>query len=127
MIQVAGVIPDLIHIGSDQRGQPVIFLQVHGKNRLGSLPEDFQSLDVLLAIDCDADDIGPGLFKNLDLPGGGVDIHGPGSSHALNGYRRIASNRQGTDMDFPGFTGLTGLTGLDFGIHNVGSFLEGLV
>ena len=66
----------------------------------------------IAAIDSDADDVGSGLFKNLYLPGRGIDIHSPSGGHTLYGYRRITPNSQGADTDFSGFARL------DWGIHS---------
>ena len=118
MVQMAGIIADLIDIGSHQRRQTVILLQIHRKY---GLTEDFQGLNILLAVDGNPNDIRPGLFQNLDLTGGGVDIHGAGGRHTLYGYGGVPSYGQGAYTNFPG------LTGFYLGIHCAGSFLEGLV
>ena len=112
MVEVAGVISNFIYMGGYQWSQSVVLLDVYRKYRLGSLPKSFQGLNILFAVYGNADDVGPGLLKNLDLPSRGIDIHSPGSGHALYGYRRIAPNSQGADTDFSGFARL------DWGIHS---------
>ena len=102
MIEVARVVPDLVHMRSHHCGQSVAFLQIDRKIGRSSLPDSFQSLSILGAIHRDAHHSCTGAAETFRLLSCGFHILGFGGTHALAGDRVAAANRDRADADRAG-------------------------
>ena len=88
VIEVPRVVAKLLDERSDLLRQSVIFLKIDDQVRVRPrLAHDSQRGNILRIVDSDADHIGAGLFQQLDLADGGVDVLRFGGSHRLNGDR----------------------------------------
>ena len=59
-------------------------------------------LEVLAAVDGDADDVGAGSFEELDLMDGGLYVPGTGCGHALDGDRMPRTDSDSADANGAG-------------------------
>ena len=82
-------------------GQRVVEVDVgdHGDRRV--VDDRLQRLDVLLARDGDADDVGPGLGDPADLVHRGAEIGRLGLGHRLDGHGCAAPDGDAADVDLP--------------------------
>ena len=99
MVQVPWVVPNLVDMRSDLRHEPIIFLQVDRKVRLGLLSDLGQGGRILIAIDRDTHDIGTGLVQVVDQTDRRRNIGRMGRSHALDRDRVPRSDRDRADAD----------------------------
>ena len=98
----------------DPLGQAVVLLQID--RQIGRrLPANFgQRLGVLLAIDGDPHDVGPGVVEHVHLADGRVDVLRVRGRHALHGDRAAAADGDRADADGAGW--------IAGDLHDLGSF-----
>jgi len=99
---MARVVAQFVDMRGDDFSEAVIFLQINREIGLGLLPNFGQSGGVLVAVDCDANDVGAGSVQGVDLLDSGVDVLRVRRGHALHGNRMATADRGGTDTDFTG-------------------------
>ena len=97
VIQMPRVVADLVDVRRDEFRQAVVLLQVD--RQIGRrLPANLgQRLGVLLAVDGNPHDVGPGRVQVVDLRDGGVDVWRVRRRHALHGDRMAGADGDRTD------------------------------
>jgi len=99
VMQMAGVIADLVNVRRHEFRQTVVLLQIHGQIG-GALPADLRERrGVLGAVSGDPDHIRSGRGQRLDLGHRGIDILSPRGRHALDRHGLTVSDHDGTDPD----------------------------
>ena len=84
---------------SDGFGKPVVLLQVDCQICHGLLADFDDCLGIGLAVNRDANNIGPGFVECVDLSHGGIDVSGPHGRHALHGDRVPGTNGDRANAD----------------------------
>ena len=102
VVQVAGVVAELVDVGRDAAGETVIFLQVDDQVGRGLAADFGQGVGVASAVDGDADHVGPGGDEVVHLGDRGVNVLRVRGRHALHGDGLAGANRGGTDADGAG-------------------------
>ena len=103
MVEVARVVPELLHERGDLLGETVVLLQVDHQVGLRPGGADLGKGDhVLRVVDGDADDVCSCLFQKLDLADGGIDVLGPGCGHRLHGNRVGSADADIANADLAG-------------------------
>ena len=93
MVEMAGVIADLIHIRRDLSGDLVVFLQIDGQgDAVGEGADLLQRLDFFLVVDGDAHDRRACAGELVHLCDRGVDVARLRRAHALDGHWRAAAH-----------------------------------
>ncbi len=101
VVEVAGVVAHLVHVGSHLGGEAVVLLQVDHEVG-GSLAADLrQRLHVLRVVHRDPDQGAAGVADGLRLLDGGVDVLGAGRAHALDGDVVGGAEGHGADLHGP--------------------------
>lgn len=101
VVEVSGIVADLVDVGGDLLDEAVVFLEVDGEVGGGLFADFGESGGVLGAIDGDANDICSGAFEVMDLAYRGCHILGVGSSHGLNGDGMILADVDASDANGP--------------------------
>ena len=83
MIEVAGVVADLVDVRGDRSRQPVVLLEIDDQVRARLAPDLGQRGDVLGAVDGHPDEVTTGLADRLRLLDGGLHVLGAGGAHAI--------------------------------------------
>ena len=105
VVEVTGVIAELLHERRDAFGQPVVFLQVDDQIRIRPRRTNFRERgDVLRRVDGDADDVGAGGFEQLHLPDRGGDVLRFRGRHRLHGDGVIGADGDVADADLAGLS-----------------------
>jgi hypothetical protein len=86
----------------NQRSQRKIFLKVNDQASLRLTAHFRKRLDVLLIVDCDADEIGTLFGQLMHLLDGRINILRVGGAHALHGDGRSPSDSKVSYLDFTG-------------------------
>ena len=102
VVQVTGVVANLVDVRRDRSGQPIVLLQVDDQRRAGLATDLLDRRDLELVVDGDADDSRTGGAELLALADGGIDIAGLGRAHALYDERCVAADADGADGDRTG-------------------------
>jgi hypothetical protein len=84
VVQVPGVVSDLVDVGSDLLRESIALLQIHRQVGLGSLPDLGDRLGLLVAVDGDAHDAGAGLPELLRLIRRRLHVDRLRGAHALH-------------------------------------------
>ena len=87
VVEVSGVVAELVDVGCHDLREPVILLQVHAEVGVGFGGDIDNREGIGGAVDGDPHHIGSGPFEVADLSGGGGDVAGRGGRHALHGDR----------------------------------------
>ena len=103
VIEVAGVVAELVDVRRESLGEPVVLLQVDDEVGFG-LPADFgDGVGFGGAIDGDADDVGAGVDERVCLGDGGVDVARLRGRHALDGDGIVGADGDRADADGAGW------------------------
>ena len=102
VVEMSGVVADLVHVGRDHFGQAVVLLQVNAQHRFALAPDPDQRLGILAVVRGDADDVGAGLLKQPELRQRGVHVGGGRGAHALHGDGVIVADGDASDPDRTG-------------------------
>ena len=122
VVEVPGVVPELLHERGDLLGEPVVLLQIDDEVRVRAGGADLgERRDVLRIVDGDADDVGTGLFEQLDLPDRGRDVDRARRGHRLDGDRMIGADLHVADAHFARNAGFHGVVNR----FEILSFLKG--
>ena len=101
VVEVAGIVTDLVHVGRHLLRESIALLQIHGKVRLGSPPDGLDGIGFFLTVDGNAHDTGAGPAELLRLQPGRVDVLGLRRAHALHHDGVAFSDCHATDGDAP--------------------------
>ena len=89
VVQVPGIVADLVDARCHRRGDAIVLLQIDRKrDALGLRADLLQRGDLLLVVDGDPDDAGAGCRKLMHLRNGSIDVARLGGAHALDDHRR---------------------------------------
>ena len=99
MVQMSGVVANLVDMRGDDFGEPIILLQVYGQISLHLTPNLHQGFGFFLIVDGDTHDIRAGVDQIINLPHRGVNVGRFGGRHALDGNRSVAANEAVSDGD----------------------------
>ena len=99
VIKMPWVVPNLVDMRSDLRHEPIIFLQVDRKVRLGLLSDLGQGDRILVAVDRYTHDVGTGSLQVVYQTDRRWNIGRMGRSHALDRDRVPRSDRDRADAD----------------------------
>ena len=99
MIEVSGVVTNLVHIRSDHFSEAIILLQIDRQVAFDLPPNLHQRFSFFLIINRDADNIRTSRYQIINLTNGRVDVRGLGRGHALNRNRSIATNEAISDSN----------------------------
>ena len=103
VVEVAGVVANLVDVRRDLRDQPVVLLQVDDNVRLGDArPDPRERIDVLRAVDRDADETGAGVVEHLRLVRRGFDVLRLRGAHRLDDDGVAATDGDGAGADGSG-------------------------
>jgi hypothetical protein len=97
VVEVAGVVSQLVDVGRDRGRETVALLEVHDEIGRRLAPNLGQGRDVSQVVDRNADDVAPGRPDRFDLADGCLDVAGGCGAHALNGDRVGRSQRDSAD------------------------------
>src|SRR3989337_2769500 len=99
MVEMAGVVTDLVDVWRDFAGDLVVFLQVDRQHYAPGLGADFlQRGSLFLIDDRDPDDTGAGASQLMGLRDGQVDIDRARGAHRLHHHRRAAADLDAADI-----------------------------
>ena len=99
VVQMPGIVADLVDVGGGLFGETVVLLQVDRKADV-RLPAYFgEGPDVPLGIDRQTDDRRARLFEAVDRLDRGVDVGRFAGRHRLNGNRVPPADHDGSDAD----------------------------
>jgi len=104
VMQMAGVVANLVDMRGDGGGQSVVLLQIDHQRRRGLPPDFLHRGDFPFVVDGDPYDPGAGAAQLLALRDGGIDVPCLGRAHALHDQRRIAADARVADRDGAGGT-----------------------
>ena len=99
VVQVAGVVANLVDVGCDLRAESVVLLQIDRKWGGGLLADSGERLDVFARVDGDADEVGAGGFEQLDLADRGLDVLRARRGHRLDDDGIAAADGHVADLD----------------------------
>ena len=102
VVQVAGVVAQLVDEGRDLLRQPVVLLQIDREQARRLRPNLRERVDVGLAVDGDPDHVCPSRFEDPHLPQRGGDVAGLGGGHRLDGDGGRATDLEVADLDRAG-------------------------
>ena len=114
VIEVTGVVSDLVDEGRYDFREPVVFLKVHGKIGRRSFPDGAQGFRVLGAVYGHPHDTRTGLAKCLGLRGRGLDVLRLGGAHALDRDGLAAADANPADANAAGLVSRCALTHRDY-------------
>ena len=103
VIQVAGVVAELVDVRREPLGQPIVLLQIDdeiGRRLAANFGDRFGFGG---AVDGDAHDVGPGRGERIHLRDGRVDVARRRGRHALHGDRVAGADRDRADADGAGW------------------------
>ena len=114
VVQMAGVVAQLVHERRDLLGESVVLLQVDHERRPRALSDLGEGLGIPLAVDRHADQPGPRRVERLRLSRGRLEVAGGRCTHALHHNGCTAA-----DLDGPGDNSSRGVAGMraDGGRH----------
>ena len=102
VVQVPGVVAELVDEGRHLLGEPVVLLQVDRQDALRLCADLRQRIDIGLTVDRDADHVRSRFLEDAHLPQGGGDVAGLGGRHGLDGDGGRAADLQVADLDGAG-------------------------
>ena len=101
MIEMTGVVADLVDVRCDDFSQAIILLQIDHQIRFGLFADFRQCSRVFRAVNRDANHVSTCRKQILDLTDRRIDILSLCRCHALNGNGMSVSNCRRTNFDRP--------------------------
>ena len=102
VVQVAGVVADLVHMRRDLDAEAVVLLQVDGERRAGLRPHLGQRRHILARVDGDPHQIRPRRLQQPHLPHRRLHILRARGGHRLHDDRATAANRHIANLNRAG-------------------------
>jgi hypothetical protein len=106
VVEVAGVVAQLLHVRRDLLREAVVLLQIDGEVRVRTGGADLRERDdVLRVVDGDADHVRAGGLEQFHLADRGGDVLRARGRHRLHGDRIGAADPDVADADLAGLSG----------------------
>src|SRR5262249_18438155 len=102
VVQMTWIVADLIDVGSDLGGQPVVFLQIDDERRVGLAANFFERFDFFVVVHGEAHNGGAGALKLPRLGNARVGVARRRGTHALHRHRRAGTDLYLADTHGPG-------------------------